>query len=99
MNRIAEGRAIAAAAPRSPCCVIVIWSVEPRRRRDQPRLLHEGPAAFGQSGGGIAPAIVGTFMLVVIATVIALPIGVLTAIYVSEFAPASATRSGSGSTC
>ena len=38
-------------------------------------------------GGGIAPAIVGTLMLVAIATVIALPIGVLTAIYVSEFAP------------
>ena len=42
---------------------------------------------FGQTGGGIAPAIVGTFMLVSIATAISLPIGVLIAIYVSEFAP------------
>jgi phosphate transport system permease protein len=46
----------------------------------------KGPAVFGESGGGIAPAIVGTIMLVAIATAIALPIGTLVAIYVSEFA-------------
>jgi phosphate transport system permease protein len=50
-------------------------------------LITKGPVIFGQSGGGIAPAIVGTFLLILIATGIALPIGVLTAIYVSEFAP------------
>ena len=42
---------------------------------------------FGETGGGIAPAFVGTIMLVLIATAIAVPIGVLVAIYVSEFAP------------
>jgi phosphate transport system permease protein len=47
----------------------------------------KGPALFGQSGGGIAPAIVGSALLVGIATIIALPFGVLTAVYVSEFAP------------
>ena len=41
---------------------------------------------FGETGGGIAPAIVGTAMLVAIATVIALPVGSLIAIFVSEFA-------------
>jgi phosphate transport system permease protein len=41
---------------------------------------------FGQSGGGIAPSIVGTLMLVLVATAMALPVGVLIAIYVSEFA-------------
>jgi phosphate transport system permease protein len=46
-----------------------------------------GPAAFGQSGGGIAPAIAGSALLVGLATAMALPVGVLTAIYVSEFAP------------
>ena len=51
-------------------------------------LLTKGPAlGFDQSAGGIAPAIVGTFLLILIATAIALPIGVLTAIFVSEFAP------------
>jgi phosphate transport system permease protein len=50
----------------------------------------KGPAVFGATGGGIAPALVGTLMLVLIATAIALPIGVLIALYVSEFAPARA---------
>src|SRR5262249_38104566 len=47
-------------------------------------LITKGPAVFGQTGGGIAPAIVGTLMLVLIATAIALPVGTLIAIYVSE---------------
>jgi phosphate transport system permease protein len=47
----------------------------------------KGPAVFGQAGGGIAPAFVGTFLLVLFATLFALPIGVLVALYVSEFAP------------
>jgi phosphate transport system permease protein len=50
-------------------------------------LITKGPVAFGQTGGGIAPAIIGTLMLVLIAAAISVPIGVLTAIYVSEFAP------------
>src|SRR6185312_11101212 len=47
----------------------------------------KGPAVFGQTGGGVAPALVGSLLLVAIATLIALPFGVLSAIYVSEFAP------------
>jgi phosphate transport system permease protein len=50
-------------------------------------LFVKGPAVFGATGGGIAPAFVGSIMLVAIATAIALPVGVLVAIYVSEFAP------------
>ena len=46
----------------------------------------KGPAVFGQTGGGIAPAFIGTLMLVAVATLIALPTGVLVAIFVSEFA-------------
>lgn len=45
------------------------------------------PAFFGQPGGGIANAIVGSFVLVLLATLFSLPIGVLIAIYVSELAP------------
>jgi phosphate transport system permease protein len=37
-------------------------------------------------GGGIGPALVGTAELVLIATLIALPVGVLTALYLAEFA-------------
>jgi phosphate transport system permease protein len=42
---------------------------------------------FGTAEGGILSSIVGSFMLVLIATLFALPIGVLVAIYVSELAP------------
>jgi len=44
-------------------------------------------ATFGESGGGVANALVGSIVLVALATAIALPLGVLIAIYVSEFAP------------
>ncbi len=48
--------------------------------------LTKGPATFGESGGGIAPALVGSLLIVLIGTAIALPVGVLLAIFVSEFA-------------
>jgi phosphate transport system permease protein len=44
-------------------------------------------ALFGQPGGGIANALVGTGLLVLLATGMALPVGVLTAVYLTEFAP------------
>jgi phosphate transport system permease protein len=40
----------------------------------------------GLAGGGIANAIIGTALIVAVATAIATPIGVLTAIFLSEFA-------------
>jgi phosphate transport system permease protein len=47
----------------------------------------EPQALFGQPGGGIANALIGTALLVLLATAMALPVGVLTAIYLTEFAP------------
>jgi phosphate transport system permease protein len=44
------------------------------------------PALFG-APGGISSAIVGSLLIVAMATGMALPIGVLTAIYMTEFAP------------
>jgi phosphate transport system permease protein len=50
------------------------------------------PAVYGATGGGIANAIVGTAMLVLLATLMAVPVGILVAIYLSEFArPSVAT--------
>jgi len=49
-------------------------------------------AVFGQSGGGIAPAIVGSIVLIFWATAIAVPVGVLVAIYSSEFARPQSAR-------
>src|SRR5204862_3415438 len=50
------------------------------------------PALFGQPGGGISSAIVGSLLIVAIATAIALPLGILIAIYLTEFAPRRIAR-------
>jgi phosphate transport system permease protein len=90
VNRLAEGGAIAAAAIAIAMLAIVTWSVGSRGVSSLNwDFFAKGPAQFGEAGGGIAPALAGSLMLVVIATVFALPFGVLSAIYVSEFAPRS----------
>lgn len=43
------------------------------------------PPAAGQTEGGIANAILGTILVVAIASIIAVPFGILAAIYLSEF--------------
>lgn len=86
-NRAAEAGATAAAALAILVLGIVVWSVFSRGVHALNwAFFTKGPAVFGQAGGGIAPALVGTALLVGIATLLALPFGVLTAIYVSEFA-------------
>ena len=42
------------------------------------------PRPFGETGGGIASAIVGTMMLVVLSGIISIPFGIATGIYLSE---------------
>jgi phosphate transport system permease protein len=49
-------------------------------------LFTKTPATFGESGGGIAHAFIGSIVLVAIAAAISVPVGVLIAIYVNEFA-------------
>jgi phosphate transport system permease protein len=44
----------------------------------------ERPLPFGEEGGGVAPAIIGTLLMLLVAAVIAIPIGIGTAIYLSE---------------
>jgi phosphate transport system permease protein len=49
-------------------------------------LLTQPPGAIGSAGGGIAPAIQGTLIVIGLASAIGAPIGVLSGIYLSEFA-------------
>lgn len=48
-------------------------------------LINE-PKPIGEPGSGIAPAIVGSFVLIAIASVIGMPIGILGGLYLAEFA-------------
>jgi phosphate transport system permease protein len=55
-------------------------------------LFTKTPVTFGQTGGGIAHAFIGSLILVGLATAMALPVGVLSAIYVTEFADQRSAR-------
>jgi phosphate transport system permease protein len=43
------------------------------------------PKPYGEVGGGIAQAITGTIMMLIVSGIIAIPIGVFTAIYLAEY--------------
>lgn len=87
VNRVAEVAAVAAAGIAVLALATVVWSVFSRGVSALNwDFFTKGPAVFGQTGGGIAPAFAGSLILVGIAVAIALPVGVLAAIYVSEFA-------------
>jgi phosphate transport system permease protein len=45
----------------------------------------ERPLPFGEVGGGVAPAIVGTLMMLGVGALIGIPVGIGTAIYLSEY--------------
>jgi phosphate transport system permease protein len=88
VNRVMEIVGWAAALSAVGVLFIVIISVAVRA---WPALswdfLTKPPALFGQAGGGISSAIVGSALIVAIATALALPIGILIGIYLTEFAP------------
>lgn len=54
-----------------------------------PAIFTELPPAAGQAGGGFGNAVVGTFQMVGIALAIAAPLGILSAVYINEYAPTS----------
>jgi phosphate transport system permease protein len=93
VNRVMEGLAAVAALGAVAVLAIVVFNI---LQRGLPvfnlDLFTQVKAPFGETGGGIGHAIVGTMILVGLATLMALPFGVLVAIYVQEFAPESAAR-------
>jgi phosphate transport system permease protein len=88
VNRIMETVGWAAALSAVGVLFVVIISVAVRA---WPALswdfLTKPPALFGQAGGGISSAIVGSALIVALATALALPVGILIGIYLTEFAP------------
>jgi phosphate transport system permease protein len=87
VNRAAEVLANLAALAAVAVLAIVVLSVA-QRGIDLISwgFLTEDLPLFGETGGGVAPLIVGSAVLVGIATAIALPLGVLTAVFLTEFA-------------
>ncbi len=56
-------------------------------------LFTELPPAAGMNGGGIGNALLGTLEMVGIAALIAVPVGILAAVFLAEFGPESKTAS------
>jgi phosphate transport system permease protein len=92
VNRGMELVAWLAAATAVGILGIVVWSVAKRGISElNLDLLTKTPVPFaiGNVHQGLANAFVGTIIIVGLATLMALPFGILVAIYVNEFAPAS----------
>ena len=87
VSRIAVSGATGAALAAVGVLGIVVYAVF-KRGASQLSIdfLTKNPPQFPGPGGGIAPAIVGTAVIVGIATAIAMPLGVLIALYLTEFA-------------
>ena len=87
VNRLVEGVSTLASVLAVAVLLVVVISVLikgiPAINID---FLTHDPAPFGQTNGGIANSIVGSVILIGLATLMAVPIGILVAIYTSQFA-------------
>ena len=89
VNRLAEAAATVAALAAVAILGIVVWSVARRGAGELSwGFLTKDLPLYGVPGGGIAPLIVGSAILVGLATAIALPLGVCIAVFLQEFASA-----------
>jgi phosphate transport system permease protein len=87
VNRLIEAIATIAALAAVAMLGVVVWSIAKRGAGALSwGFFTESLPLFGQPGGGIAPLIVGSAILVGIATAIALPVGVCIALFLQEFA-------------
>jgi phosphate transport system permease protein len=93
VSRLAQSAAVLAAVLAVVVLGIVVLSVAQRGAGAiSLDFITKDPPRFGGPGGGIAPAIVGTAVLVGLATAMAMPVGVLVAVYLVEFAGPRAGR-------
>ena len=85
VSRLMTGAAMLAALAAVAILFIVVYGVA-KQGASALSLDFITKNPVGLAGGGIANAIIGTALIVAVATAIATPIGVLTAIYLSEYA-------------
>jgi len=87
VNRLMEGVGALAALSGIAVLGLVVWAVAKRGAGALNKdFFTEVPATFGETGGGIANSIVGSIVIVLVATAFALPVGVLIGIYLNELA-------------
>jgi len=67
-----------------PLIIILLYIIKQGITQVNWHFLTHVPAPVGEKGGGIVNALVGSFIMVLMAAVIAIPVGMLTGIYLSE---------------
>ena len=92
LSRIFVGATVAAAAAAVAVLLILVYYAAKHGASQLSLSFLGGDLPSYGAGGGIGPALVGTLELMIIATLIALPVGLLTAIYLAEFASPRAGR-------
>ncbi len=98
MNHVMEALSWLSAAVAIAILGIVVWSVASKGWSElNLDLLTKAPIPFSLTNApqGLANAFAGTLVIVGLATAMALPVGILVAVYLNEFAPAS-IRTGVG---
>jgi phosphate transport system permease protein len=85
VSRLVSGASLAAATLAVAVLVIVVYDVA-KQGASALSIDFVTKNPVGIAGGGIANAIIGTTLIVAAATVIAMPVGVLTAVYLTEYA-------------
>ena len=67
-----------------PLIIILLYIVKQGASQVNWHFLTHVPAPVGEKGGGIINALVGSFLMVVMSSVIAIPVGMFAGIYLSE---------------
>jgi phosphate transport system permease protein len=98
VSRVMEGGQTASALLALAVLGIVVWSVVEHAAGvlSIDFLTKNPPLQVELPGGGIGPEIVGTALLMLVATAIAAPVGVLIALYLTEFGGTSRTARAIG---
>ncbi len=88
MSVIAGIMSLIAMVPLVSVLAMLIWR---GGQRISLALFTELPPAAGMGGGGIGNALLGTLLMVGIATLLAVPFGIMAAVFLAEFGPRSKT--------
>jgi len=67
-----------------PLIIILVYIIKQGLFQVNWHFLTNVPAPVGETGGGIVNALVGSFIMVMVAALIAIPVGMLSGIYLSE---------------
>ncbi len=87
VGRVVEVLAVASAVIAIAVLAIVVFSVVKKGASILSfTFFTTNPPKFGGAGGGIANCIIGSALIVAVAAAIAMPLGVLTGLYLTEFA-------------